>query len=82
MNFIQKKIDKKIQELEILGGPPQEVKMHHKAKIEYFFYLILGYLWNKNFSKLSNIKKKTSLEKLEQLFARALNQKRLTILSP
>ncbi len=67
MNFIQKKIDKKIQELEILGGPPQEVKMHHKAKIEYFFYLILGYLWNKNFSKLSNIKKKTSLEKLEQL---------------
>lgn len=67
MNFIQKKIDKKIQELEILGGPPQEVKMHHKAKVEYFFYLILGYLWNKNFSKLSNIKKKTSLEKLEQL---------------
>lgn len=66
MNFIQKKIDKKIHECELLSQS-HELKIHQKAKLEYFFYLILGYLWNKNFLNLSDDVKKKSLKYLEKL---------------
>lgn len=66
MNFIQKKIEKKIQECEILENT-HELKLHQRVKLEYNFYLILGYLWFSNFDQLSNSKKKSVLNMLEKL---------------
>jgi hypothetical protein len=55
-NYIKEKIDQKINLLKGLGKK-EELKIHLQSKLEYYFILLLGYLWNKNIQKIDEIKK-------------------------
>ncbi len=48
MDFILRTIEKKVKRFE--GSA--EVKIYYQVKVEYTFYLILSYLWNKNFEEI------------------------------
>jgi hypothetical protein len=52
MDYISSKIDQKIKFLQ--GTNQTEIlKIYYQAKLEYKLFLILGYLWNKNWEELS-----------------------------
>ncbi|MDM1036287.1 hypothetical protein HXZ91_17715 [Myroides odoratimimus] len=50
-NYIKHKIDQKINLLKGLSRK-EELKIHLQSKLEFYFILMLGYLWNKNISKV------------------------------
>lgn len=51
MNYIQSNIDKKIKLFNSLNKK-EELKVIHQARFEFLLFFILGYLWNKNLSKI------------------------------
>ncbi len=57
MDFILAKIEKNIQRFES-RNEQVETKEFYRSRIEYLLYLLLGYLWNKNFELLDDNKKK------------------------
>lgn len=57
MDFILSKIEKQINRLES-RNEQTETKEYYRSRIEYLILLMLGYLWNKNFEKLDDNKKK------------------------
>jgi hypothetical protein len=64
MDYIQKKIQKKIEEARLLGTNNQDLKTHFRVKTEYIFFMVLGYLWNKNFSSLPEKQKEILLKSI------------------
>jgi len=55
-NYIKIKIDQKTNILKSLDKN-EELKTHLQAKLEYYFILMLGYLWNKNIASIDEDKK-------------------------
>ncbi|WP_367754528.1 NB-ARC domain-containing protein [Flavobacterium sp. WC2430] len=55
-NYIKSKIDQKTNILKSLDRN-EELKIHLQAKLEFYFILMLGYLWNKNISIIDEDKK-------------------------
>ncbi len=53
MNYIQSNIDKKVKLLNSFNKL-EELKVIHQARFEFFLFFILGYLWNKNISKIDS----------------------------
>lgn len=51
-NYIKEKIEQKINLLKGLGRK-EELKIHLQSKLEYYFILLLGYLWNKNIKNIN-----------------------------
>jgi len=51
MNYITKAFNKKLAYLE-QAAEPHELANHYRVKIEYGLIVLLGYLWNKNYSRL------------------------------
>ena len=53
MDYISSKLNQKIDFLK--GTNQNEVlKVHYQAKLEYRLFLILGYLWNKNWKEIDS----------------------------
>ena len=52
MDYIQKQLERRILFLETTGKE-SEMRIYYQVRIEYCMFLILGYLWNKNLSKLT-----------------------------
>ncbi|OCW73617.1 NB-ARC domain-containing protein [Elizabethkingia anophelis] len=50
-NYIKEKLDQKIKLLKGLSKK-EELKIHLQSKLEFYFILILSYLWNKNINKV------------------------------
>lgn len=48
MDYILKGIEKKIRRFE----GTSDAKIYHQVRVEYAFYLLLGYFWNKNFDEI------------------------------
>jgi len=61
MNYIINQINRKINLLSGLDKK-SELKVHYQAKLEFYLILILGYLWNKNFSEISEDDKEKVIE--------------------
>lgn len=55
-NYIKQKIDQKINILKGLSRK-EELKIHLQSKLEFYFILMLGYLWNKNITKVDDYAK-------------------------
>ena len=48
MDYILKTIEKKIRRFEGTA----EARVYHQVRVEYAFYLLLSYFWNKNFEEI------------------------------
>lgn len=52
MNYILSQLDRKIAYLKA-SGRKAELKVHYQSKFEFILNYILGYLWNKNWERIS-----------------------------
>ena len=48
MDYILNTIEKKIRRFEGTA----EARVYHQVRVEYSFYLLLSYFWNKNFEEI------------------------------
>ena len=64
-NYIKVKIDQKTNILKSFDKN-EELKTHLQAKLEYYFILILGYLWNKNIEVIDEDKKEIVFQSILQ----------------
>jgi hypothetical protein len=55
-NYIKEKLDQKIKLLKALAKK-EELKTHLQSKLEFYFILILAYLWNKNIKQVDEDKR-------------------------
>jgi len=62
MDYILKQLEENIQ----LYDGQDKVKIYHQVRVEYSLILILAYLWNKNFQKITDFSEQGRISRIIQ----------------